>query len=190
MDQFDGWQRVTLSTSFRDRAAAEEALATSPDRETRYYAVLALGKSASAEAVPSLAQALLADEDRAVRAESAGYLGSIKGPTAQAALLRAVNDPDALVRKKVLEALFRIDARLAQEAIDRATQDADEGLRQKATFLASQASKTLPNRKCPFLSEHGMCDMPGMSDFLDCSWEVAGGVHYRGCFFYQQRGSG
>lgn len=176
---------VVVTTSFPSQGAAEGVLATSTDSEARLDAATALGKTNSRQVVPSLAKALLSDQDKYVRCACAGYLGSIKGAEAEKSLLQAMVDPDPYVRKKIVEALFRLGSEQARKAIDGALRDADSEVRAEAEKYTSKTSKKIQNRLCPFLSESGMCEPPGVSDLHECSWETQGRGHYNGCFVYK-----
>ena len=176
---------VVMTTSFPSQSAAEEVLATSTDSEARLNAATALGKTNSQQVVPALAKALLSDQDKYVRSASAGYLGSIKGAEAEKALLQAMADPDPYVRKKIVEALFRLGTEQAQRAIDGASKDADAEVRAQAEKYTSKTTRKVQKRLCPFLSESGMCEPPGVSDLHECSWETQGRGHYDGCFVYK-----
>ncbi|MBL7182903.1 MAG: HEAT repeat domain-containing protein [Anaerolineae bacterium] len=175
---------VVLTTSFPSQAAAEEVLHTSPDSHARLDAAIALGMTNSVQVVPALAKALLSDKSKYVRADCAGYLGSIKGDKAEEALLQAMGDPDPYVRKKVVEALFRLGTEEARKAIENALKDADPEVRAEAERYASKAVKRIQKRLCPFLSEFGMCEPPGVSDLHECFWETQG-RGYIDCFVYK-----
>jgi HEAT repeat protein len=176
---------VVVTTSFPSQAAAEEVLATSTDSEARLEAVTALGKTNSPQVVPRLAKALLSDQDKYVRSACAGYLGSIKGAEAEECLLQAMADPDPYVRKKIVEGLFRLETERARKAIEGALKDADSEVRAEAERYTSKTTKKIEIRLCPFLSESGMCEPPGVSDLHECSWETQGRGHYDGCFVYR-----
>jgi len=176
---------VVVTTSFPSQAAAEEVLATSTDSEARLDAATALGKTNSLQMVPALSKALVSDQDKYVRSSCAGYLGSIKGAEAEKSLLQAVADPEPYVRKKVVEALFRLGTDQARKAIDNALKDSDSEVRAEAEKYSSKTARKIQKRLCPFLSESGMCEPPGVSDLHECSWETQGQGHYNGCFVYK-----
>jgi HEAT repeats/PBS lyase HEAT-like repeat len=180
-----GKQTVVVTTSFPSQAAAEEVLAAGTDSEARLDAATALGKTNSLQVVPALAKALSSDLDKYVRSACAGYLGSIKGAEAEKSLLQAMADPDPYVRKKIVEGLFRLETEQARKAIEGALKDADPEVRAEAEKYASKTTKKIQNRLCPFLSESGMCEPPGVSDLHECSWETQGRGHYNGCFVYK-----
>lgn len=176
---------VVMTTSYAGQEAAEQVLATDPDSSERLRAATALGKTDSPQVVPALRKALSTDEDKYVRAGCAGYLGSIKGVEAERALLEAMADPEPYVRAKVVEALFRIGTQAARESIEGALKDADPDVRAAAARYAPKATKKVQKRLCPFLSEAGMCEPPGVSDLHECSWETAGRGRYSECFVYR-----
>jgi hypothetical protein len=151
----------------------------------RGYAAAALGKTGSLQVVPALAKALLSDQDKYVRSSCAGYLGSIKGAEAEQALLQAMADPEPYVREKILAALFRLATKQARKGIERALNDADSGVRAIAQEYSSRAAKKIQKRLCPFLSEWGICEPPGVGDLSECSWETQGRGHYDGCGVYK-----
>lgn len=176
---------VVVTTSFPSQETAEEVLATSPNSKARLDAAIALGKTDSPQVVPALAKALLTDQDKYVRAGCAGYLGSIKDAEAEKVLLQAMSDPDPYVRKKIVEALSRIGTEQTRKAIDGALKDADPEVRTEAERYTSKTTKKLEKRHCPFLSESGICEPPGVSDLHECSWETQGRGHHNGCFVYK-----
>lgn len=176
---------MSVSTTFPNQLTAEQMLATSGNPDARLDAVTALGKMNSQLVVPALAKALAGDQDQYVRAAAAGYLGSIKGIEAERALLQAAADPDPYVRKRVVESLFRVGTERARKAVDAALQDADPKVRAEAEKCAARSTRKVAKRLCPFLTESGMCEPPGVSDAHECSWEVLGRGHYNGCFVYK-----
>lgn len=178
-------QIVFFSTLFKSQAEAEEVLATSPDSEARLEAATALGKTNSIHTVEALGKALLSDEDKYVRSLCAGYLGSIKGSKSEKALLKAMADKDPDVRKMIVKSLFRIGTEQARMGIQSALKDANPQVRAEAKECTSNTKKKVQKRLCPFLSESGLCEPPGVSDLYECSWEIEGKGHYKGCFVYQ-----
>jgi HEAT repeat protein len=154
--------RMTLSE-------ARRILATSSDSDERLDAATALGKTGSQQVVPALAEALSSDQDQYVRHVCASALGSIKGAEAEKALLQAMADPEPYVQQAVKEALSRLGTEQANRAIGG----------------ARKTTKKVKNRLCPFLTESGMCEPPGVIDWTECSWETQGSGHYHGCFVYR-----
>ncbi len=178
-------QVVSVRTSFPNQYTAEQILATSESSDARFEAVIALGKTNSQLVVPALAKALLSDPDTYVRRSAAGYLGSLKGVEAEKALLQAKADPDPSVRKKIVEALFRVGTERARKAIGDALRDTDPEVQAEAEKYVSRSSRKISKRLCPFLSESGMCEPPGVSDAHECSWETQGRGHYKDCFVHK-----
>lgn len=176
---------AVVTTSFPGLDAAQEILTNSTDSDAREDAATALGKTNLQQVVPALSKALLKDQDRYVRSTCAGFLGSIKGVEAEKALLEAVTDSDPYVREKVLQALFRLGTKLAMVAIEAAQNDDSEEVRTQAKWYASKFSEKLKQRLCPFLSETGMCDPPGVCDLHECSWETEGKGKYSDCYVYK-----
>ncbi len=180
-------QRTVVSavTSFPNPLTAEKLLTLSENSEARFESVIAQGKTNSQLVVPALAKALLSDDDKYVRSAAAGYLGGLKGATAEKALLQAMADPDPYVRKRVVEALFRLGTKKAQKAVDSALGDPDPEVRAEAEKYATKATRKIAKRVCPFLSETGMCEPPGVAGAHECSWEILGRGHHRDCFVYK-----
>jgi HEAT repeat protein len=92
-----------------DLSGARSALASSPSEKVRVQAALVLGRKRDARATSLLIRSL-GDRSSAVRAMSAKALGAIGDPTARAPLESAKNDPDALVRRCVADALASLTA--------------------------------------------------------------------------------
>ena len=106
---------ATLSTIIRhedERRWDDElnALVTSGDPKVRARAVLAAGRIGDNKAVAALADALLMDQDNAVRDMAAFALGEIEAPGGAYALLKAVQDPDKPARARAIEALGKVTA--------------------------------------------------------------------------------
>jgi aminopeptidase N len=76
-----------------------------PDPISRIYATIALGKKANLEVVKTLAKSLKEDPFWGVRVEVAKQLGKIKLDQVISALKLGLKDPDARVRRAVIEAL-------------------------------------------------------------------------------------
>jgi HEAT repeat protein len=103
----------------RDAATALAGAVTSGDVEQRIAAIAGLegiGKDAAGVAIPALTQALGAADPRLKRAAAASLeryaeAGIDLGPDAIAALRRALNDPDADVRRFASDALLRTGPR-------------------------------------------------------------------------------
>ncbi|MBD1871471.1 M1 family metallopeptidase [Cyanobacteria bacterium FACHB-471] len=79
-----------------------------PDPVSRIYAAEALAKKGGLEAVKALSEALKTDPFWGVRAEIAGQLASVKLDQAFTGLVAGLQDPEARVRRAVVEALAKI----------------------------------------------------------------------------------
>ncbi|MBD1996049.1 M1 family metallopeptidase [Leptolyngbya sp. FACHB-541] len=79
-----------------------------PDPVSRIYAAEALAKKGGLEAVKALSEALKTDSFWGVRAEIAGQLASVKLDQAFTGLVAGLQDPEARVRRAVVEALAKI----------------------------------------------------------------------------------
>ncbi|HEX2657098.1 MAG TPA: HEAT repeat domain-containing protein, partial [Polyangia bacterium] len=102
---------VGLASAARrdDLSEASGALASSPSEKVRVQAALVLGKKRDPRATPFLIRAL-GDRSPAVRAMSAKSLAEIGDLAARAPLESAKNDPNALVRRCVADALASLTA--------------------------------------------------------------------------------
>ncbi len=88
-----------------------------PDPVSRIYAAIALGKKGNLEAVKALGHALTTDPFWGVRAEVAEVLASIKLDQAFAALVEGLKDPEARVRRAVINALGEIKTPASYDAV-------------------------------------------------------------------------
>jgi aminopeptidase N len=88
-----------------------------PDPLSRIEAAIALAKKGSLEAVNALAEALTGDPFWGVRAEIAEQLASVKLDQAVDALLTGLHDPEARVRRAVVEALGDIKTQASYKAL-------------------------------------------------------------------------
>ncbi|MBF2000567.1 MAG: M1 family metallopeptidase [Synechococcales cyanobacterium M58_A2018_015] len=88
-----------------------------PDPIARIYAAAALAKKGGLEAVKALETALQTDPFWGVRAEVAEQLATVKLDQAVAALLRGLNDPEARVRRAVVNALGGIKTESSYNAL-------------------------------------------------------------------------
>jgi len=79
-----------------------------PDPVSRIYAAEALAKKGGLEAVRALAQAVKSDRFWGVRAEAADQLASVKLDQAFEGLVKGLEDPEARVRRAVVNALAHI----------------------------------------------------------------------------------
>jgi epoxyqueuosine reductase len=102
---------LTLTATGYRRLVRRSALRRVGKRQLQRNAAVALGNSGSAEAVPPLCAALLADPSELVRAHAAwalGALGALGGDASRSALERAAQaDSDETVREEARVALSR-----------------------------------------------------------------------------------
>jgi len=147
--------------------------------------VNALGMSNSQRVVPTLIKTLKEDHTERARGMSAGYLGSIKGEKAEAALLEAVNDPSPYIRRKTIEALFRIGSDTGLRAVEAALGDGDPVVKAKAELFKAKIESPIGEPCCPHLTRYGMCDKPGC-EFNECDWEAAGKGNYKKCTDFKE----
>lgn len=103
-----GWILKTLT---HERSLEEWMAIAEHDDDVigRLEAVDALATAADVRAVDCLARVLTTNVHRRVKQEIAGVLFEHPGPTAKAALLAALADPDARVRADVVDALGAFD---------------------------------------------------------------------------------
>jgi aminopeptidase N len=92
-------------------------LAHDPDPISRIYAAIALAKKGGLEAVKALTQALTTDPFWGVRAEVARNLVTIKLDQALQGLLLGLTDPEARVRRAVVESLAQIKTQASYQAL-------------------------------------------------------------------------
>jgi len=168
-----------------NQVAAETILMMSTDPRARLDAVNALGMSNSQRVVPTLVKTLKEDATERIRGMSAGYLGSIKGETAEAALLEVVNDPSPYVRRKAIEALFRIGSDAGLRAVEAALDDGDPVVKAKAQLFKNKMASPIAEPRCPHLTRYGMCDKPGC-EFNECEWEAAGKGGHKKCGSFRE----
>lgn len=88
-----------------------------PDPISRIYAAQALAKKGGLEAVKALESALNSDKFWAVRSEVAQELAKIKLDQSGAALIAGLQDPEARVRRSVVDALGKVKDRSSLEAV-------------------------------------------------------------------------
>jgi aminopeptidase N len=107
-------------------ALLSEQLAKGEGAQPRWRAARALAKKNEPRAIAALAKQLAGDAFWAVRAECASALGEQRTETALGALLGAVSDPDARVRRAIASALGRF----------RRIEDGDLGARAADALIA------------------------------------------------------
>jgi hypothetical protein len=168
-----------------NQVAAETVLMMSTDPRARLDAVNALGMSNSPRVVPTLVKTLKEDKTERVRGMSAGYLGSIKGEIAETALLEAANDPSPYIRRKTIEALFRIGSDAGLRTVEAALGDGDPVVRAKAELFKTKMESPIDEPCCPHLTRYGMCDKPGC-EFNECEWETLGKGHHKRCSAFKE----
>lgn len=168
-----------------NQVAAETILMMSTDPRARLDAVNALGMSNSQRVVPTLIKTLKEDGTERIRGMSAGYLGSIKGEKAEAALLEVVNDPSPYIRRKTIEALFRIGGNAGLRAVKAALSDGDPVVKAKAELFKAKMESPIAEPCCPHLTRYGICDKPGC-EFNECEWEAAGKGKYKKCAAFKE----
>jgi HEAT repeat protein len=167
-----------------NQVAAETVLLMSTDPRARLDAVNALGMANTPRVVPALIKTLREDETERIRGMCAGYLGSIKGTEAEAALLEVTGDPSPFVRRRAIEGLFRIGSERGLEAVRAALDDEDPVVKAKAQLFTERIASPIENTNCPHLTRFGMCDMPGC-EFNECDWETEGKGRYKKCPRYK-----
>jgi aminopeptidase N len=96
-----------------------------PDPVSRIYAAEALAKKGGLEAVKALSEALKADPFWGVRVEIAGQLASVKLDQAFAGLVEGLQDPEARVRRAVVEALAKIKTLESYKALKPIVENGD-----------------------------------------------------------------
>jgi len=168
-----------------NQVAAETILMMSTDPRARLDAVNSLGLSNSPRVVPTLIKTLKQDKTERIRGMSAGYLGSIKGEAAEAALLDVVNDPSPYIRRKSIEALFRIGSDAGLRAVEAALSDGDPVVKAKAELFKAKIESPIEEPCCPHLTKYGMCDKPGC-EFNECEWEATGKGNHKKCSAFKE----
>ena len=176
-DQLDG---ESLATPAVNQIAAETILMMSTDPRARLDAVNALGMSNSQRVVPTLIKTLKEDTTERIRGMSVGYLGRIKGDAAETALLEVTNDPSPYIRRKTIEALFRIGSDTGLRAVEAALGDGDPVVKAKAELFKTKMESPIEGPCCSHLTRYGMCDRPGC-EFNECEWEAMGKGSYKKC---------
>jgi aminopeptidase N len=108
------------------------------DREpvSRIYAAIAIGKKSNLEAVDALSEALN-DSFWGVRVEVAKQLGNIKLERSRLALIKGLQDPNAKVRRAVVEALGQIKTPESYDEIASFLQKGDESYYVEASAARS-----------------------------------------------------
>jgi len=92
-------------------------LQSDPDPISRIYAAKALAKKGGLEVVKALSDALIQDTFWGVRAEVVKQLAQVKLDQVSDALIAGLQDPDARVRRSVVESLGKIKTTQSYEAL-------------------------------------------------------------------------
>ncbi len=111
-----------------------------PDPISRIYAAIALAKKGNLEAVSALEKSLTADPFWGVRAEVAEHLASIKLDQAFDALVQGLNDPEARVRRAVVESLSDIKTKASYKALKPIVESGDASYYVEAAAMRSLAN--------------------------------------------------
>ena len=111
-----------------------QAILTNGQSSDREEAVLELGDSGRADAVPILSLAL-GDENEEVRAAAVSALLEIGGDEAAYAISIALIDTDPSVRTDAVDALGEIGGKLAMDVLEQAMEDGDEYVREAAASI-------------------------------------------------------
>lgn len=115
-------------------------LAHDPDPVSRIHAAAAIAKKGGLEAVHALAQALQSDAFWGVRAEVAKQLAKVKLDQAVETLVTALDDPDARVRKAVVQAVAKTKTKPVYRALKAIAQDGDESYYVEAAAIQGLAA--------------------------------------------------
>jgi len=121
-----------------------------PDPISRIYAAQALAKKGGLEAVKALAEALKEDKFWAVRFEVAQELGKVKLDQAGSALIAGLQDPEARVRRSVVDALGKVKDRPSLQAVEQLLATGDPSYYVEAAaarVLGSLVSATLKDQE-------------------------------------------
>ena len=109
-----------------------------PDPVSRIYAAKALAKKGGLEVVNALAEALTGDRFWGVRAEVAKQLATVKLDQVLPVLISGLLDPEARVRRAVVEALSNIKTVESYEAIRQLLSNGDQSY-----YVEAAAAKAL-----------------------------------------------
>jgi len=121
-----------------------------PDPISRIYAAQALAKKGGLEAVKALAEALKEDKFWAVRFEVAQELGKVKLDQSGSALIAGLQDPEARVRRSVVDALGKVKDRPSLQAVEQLLATGDPSYYVEAAaarVLGSLVSATLKDQE-------------------------------------------
>lgn len=129
----------TLKTVDLDYPIAElkAQLSHDPDPLSRIEAAIALAKKGTLEAVTALTTALTEDPFWGVRAEVAEHLGSVKLDQAVVGLMRGLQDPEARVRRGVVQALGEIKTADSYQALKTIADQGDPSYTVEAAAISA-----------------------------------------------------
>jgi aminopeptidase N len=116
-----------------------------PDPVSRIYAAEALAKKGGLEAVKALSEALKIDPFWGVRAEIAGQLASVKLDQAFTGLVAGLQDPEARVRRAVVEALAKIKTLESYKALKPIVEKGDASYYVEAAAIRSLGTVAASN---------------------------------------------
>ncbi|MBD1852658.1 M1 family metallopeptidase [Cyanobacteria bacterium FACHB-502] len=108
-----------------------------PDPVSRIYAAEALAKKGGLEAVKALAQAMQSDSFWGVRAEAADQLASVKLDQAFEELVKGLEDPEARVRRSVVNALAQMKTIGSYRALKKLAEAGDPSYYVEAAALSA-----------------------------------------------------
>ncbi len=108
-----------------------------PDPVSRIYAAEALARKGGLEAVKALAQAVQSDRFWAVRAEAVGQLASVKLDQAFEGVVKGLEDPEARVRRAVVNALAEIKTIDSYRALKKLAENGDPSYYVEAAALSA-----------------------------------------------------
>jgi hypothetical protein len=116
-----------------------------PDPEVRAAVAEAIGAIRDPRGLPDLLFRLDAEEDRVPRAAIARAIGSMGNPDVIPKLTKRLNDPEAMVRLAVVEALGTWTNKPAITALADATADTNNSVRAKAAdYLVAAGGQAIP----------------------------------------------
>lgn len=130
-------------------------LKSDPDPVSRIYAAEALAKKGGLEPVKALALALKEDQFWGVRSQVANQLGSIKLDQVTEALIAGLQDPEARVRRSVVEALSGIKTPESYAALKQIVEKGDPSYYVEATAaraIGGMVAGTLKDKEEEVLS--------------------------------------
>jgi aminopeptidase N len=125
-------------------------LQSDPDPISRIYAAKALAKKGGLEVVKALSDALIQDTFWGVRAEVVKQLAQVKLDQVSDALIAGLQDPDARVRRSVVESLGKIKTTQSYEALKQLLLIGDASYyveASAASALGKMVSATLKDRE-------------------------------------------